>query len=389
VDIHLLHCSGVKAICMMSMLRDQNVELLGKETQMPLLELLEETRDFKSTLASDKIYGILGLAKDCESVDVDYTIDGSMVFQKFAVDHLMQGDSLDILYHCVHPTIPSELHLPSWVPDWSTRGHVEPFLIRGLKANASLDAKPKLKLNPNGKILHITGKILDKIAIIEEFRPIPSITDNRKADAEKGFQTPEEKIEARTAAFKEKARKWVQNVLDIVYPNKVIAIELLEDLWLELWRIFMCNRTRDNSVPDPSCRFGFDIYMEAVFSGKTATTVLREWKESQAAKDKEEGTQNMLDESIYDATLERFQGANSKWCYNRRFFKSEAGRFGWTVDGVRAGDEICVLYGGEYPFVLRPDGNGCHTIVGDSYTHGLMEGEAMDESFPVCEFSLK
>lgn len=389
MDILLLHCHGVKAICMMSMLRDQKVGISGEATQMPLLELLEETRDFKSTLASDKIYAILGLAKDRESVNVDYTIDSSMVFQNLAVDHLIKGGSINILYHCVHPSIPSELHLPSWVPDWTTRGDVEPFLIRGLKANATLYEKPRLRLSQNGKILHITGKILDKIAIIEELRPIPCVSDNRKADAEKGFQTPEEKTDARTAAFKEKTRKWVQNLLDIVYPNKVIAIELLEDLWLELWRTCMCNRTRDNIVPDPSCRFGFDIYMEAVLSGKTATTVLREWKESQAAKDQEEGTQNSLDESIYDATLERFQGANSKWCYNRRFFKSEAGRFGWTVDGAGAGDEICVLYGGAYPFVLRPDGDGCHTIVGDCYTNGLMEGEAMDEFFPVCELSLK
>ncbi|KAF8860223.1 hypothetical protein BDZ45DRAFT_649084 [Acephala macrosclerotiorum] len=385
VDVTLLHCNGVKAICIMNMLREEKAGLPGAANRMPLLELLEETRDFKSTLACDKIYGILGLTKDFESVDVDYATDSPVIFQRLALAHLMKGESIDILYHCVPPSVPSELHLPSWVPDWTTRGHVEPFLIRRLKANATLDSKPKLRLDENGKILHITGKILDKIAIIEEFRPIPSVTDSRAADAEKGFQTPEAKLEARTDAFKEKVRIWGQNVLDIVFPDKVGSPELFENLW----RTFMCNRTRDSSVPDSSCKFGFDIFMEAVLSCRTATSVLLEWKETQAAKNQEEGVQSPSNNVVYDSAVEHFHGAHSKWCYNRRFFKSEAGRFGWTVDGARVGDEICVLYGGAYPFVLRPDEDGCHTIVGDSYTHGLMEGEAMDESFPVCDFILK
>jgi hypothetical protein len=384
VDVNLLHCNGVKAICIMNMLREEKVRISGEANRMPLLELLEETRDFKSTLACDKIYGILGLTKDRESFDVDYATDSSLVFQRLALTHLMQGESIDILYHCVPPSIPSELHLPSWVPDWTTRGHVEPFLIRGLKANTTLDSKPKLRFGENGKVLHITGKVLDKIATIEEFRPIPSITDNRVADTEKGFQTPEAKMEARTGAFKEKSRIWFQNVIDIVFPTKVLTYEMHENLW----RTFMCNRTRDNNVPDASCAFGFGVFMEAVMSERTYTSVLIEWK-AKAAKNQEEGTERPLNDAIDDAAVERFHGAHSKWCYNRRFFKSEAGRFGWTVDGARAGDEICVLYGGDYPFVLRPDEDGCHAIVGDSYAHGLMEGEAMGDMFSECEFSVK
>jgi hypothetical protein len=368
----------------MNMLREEKVRISGEANRMPLLELLEETRDFKSTLACDKIYGILGLTKDRESFDVDYATDSSLVFQRLALTHLMQGESIDILYHCVPPSIPSELHLPSWVPDWTTRGHVEPFLIRGLKANTTLDSKPKLRFGENGKVLHITGKVLDKIATIEEFRPIPSITDNRVADTEKGFQTPEAKIEARTGAFKEKSRIWFQNVIDIVFPTKVLTYEMHENLW----RTFMCNRTRDNNAPDALCAFGFGVFMEAVMSERTYTSVLIEWN-TKAAKNQEEGIERPLNDAIDDAAVERFHGAHSKWCYNRRFFKSEAGRFGWTVDGARAGDEICILYGGDYPFVLRPDEDGCHTIVGDSYAHGLMEGEAMGDVFSECEFSVK
>ncbi|KAN0114550.1 Heterokaryon incompatibility protein (HET) domain containing protein [Hyaloscypha variabilis] len=387
VDIHLLHCNAVKSICIMNMLRETRVSnpSPGEEAnRMSLLELLEETRDFKSTLPCDKIYGILNLTKDSDSVDVDYTTDSSATFQTLAQTQLLKGESINILYHCITPSTPSTLSLPSWVPDWTTRGHVEPFLIRGLEAHATLNSTPLLHLSNNNKTLHITGKRLDKISIIEEYRPIPSMTSTRVADAAKGFQTPSEKTEARTTAFKEKSRIWVQNVLDIVFPDKEnIDQEVME----RLWRTFMCNRTRENAVPGPECRFGFEVYMEAALSVRTSTSVLAEWKANAVAK----GDVSEEEGKMYDKAVETFHGANAKWCYNRRFFKTENGRFGWTVDGARVGDEICVLFEGDYPFVLRKEGDddACYTIVGDAYVHGVMEGEGMEEDFPVHEFAIK
>lgn len=382
VDIHLIHCPGIKAICIMNQLREGKVGT--RSYQMPLIELLEETREFKSTLASDKIYGILNLTKGYESFDVDYGTESAVVFQRLAEKHLIERNSTDILYHCVLPAHPSELDLPSWVPDWTSPGHVEPFIRRGLLAHATLSSVPKLHLSQDSKVLHITGKRLDKIAVVEETRPIPSVTDQRVAEAGKGFQTPEQKVEARSEAFKERSRRWHQGIIDIVFPSREFEPEMLE----QLWRTFMCNRTRDNAVPEGTCQVGFDIEMAAVFSGRTATRVLVEKKE-QNQREREEGVEGVLSDEVCGEAVERFRGANAKWCYNRRFFMTEAGRLGWTVDGARVGDEICVLYGGAYPFVLRPDGDGRHTIVGDSYTHGLMEGEAMDESFLECEFAIK
>jgi len=40
---------------------------------------------------------------------------------------------------------------------------------------------------------------------------------------------------------------------------------------------------------------------------------------------------------------------------------------------ARAGDAVCVLLGGETPFVLRPEKGGTYSFVGEAYVHGLME----------------
>lgn len=53
-----------------------------------------------------------------------------------------------------------------------------------------------------------------------------------------------------------------------------------------------------------------------------------------------------------------------------------------------AGDEICIFYGGDAPFCLRPDGSGRHEIIGDGYLHGFMDGEVMDADIEEWDFHL-
>jgi len=47
-----------------------------------------------------------------------------------------------------------------------------------------------------------------------------------------------------------------------------------------------------------------------------------------------------------------------------------------------------VLYGVETPFVLRPVEGAKHTIVGDCYLHGMMDGEALNYGYAKQEFQI-
>ena len=51
-------------------------------------------------------------------------------------------------------------------------------------------------------------------------------------------------------------------------------------------------------------------------------------------------------------------------------------RLGWVPGTARAGDRICLLKGAKCPFVLRSRDDGFYTVIGDSYIHGIMHGEA-------------
>lgn len=69
---------------------------------------------------------------------------------------------------------------------------------------------------------------------------------------------------------------------------------------------------------------------------------------------------------------------------NRKFAVTKQGHFVMAPPTVRRGDLLCVLFGGETPYVLRRlSGNGesgqaLYQFVGEAYTYGLMKGEAME-----------
>ena len=65
-------------------------------------------------------------------------------------------------------------------------------------------------------------------------------------------------------------------------------------------------------------------------------------------------------------------------CDFRRLFTTSKGYIGLGPSTLREGDLVCVLFGGIVPFTLRQE-DGVYRLIGESYVHGLMHGEAIEE----------
>lgn len=61
---------------------------------------------------------------------------------------------------------------------------------------------------------------------------------------------------------------------------------------------------------------------------------------------------------------------------------------GTGPEGLRVGDLVCVLYGGDVPFILHPDGQGHYKLIGECYVSGIMQGEALNMGLEEREFLL-
>ena len=77
--------------------------------------------------------------------------------------------------------------------------------------------------------------------------------------------------------------------------------------------------------------------------------------------------------------------------HGTRLFTTDnsAAWLGTGLGGTRVGDVVCVLSGGDVPFILRQVGNkGEYKLIGECYVAGIMHGEALDMGLEEREFRL-
>jgi len=59
---------------------------------------------------------------------------------------------------------------------------------------------------------------------------------------------------------------------------------------------------------------------------------------------------------------------------------SEKGYLGLAPMGTQEGDAMCIVPGASVPFILRKDQEpNLSTMVGESYVHGVMDGELVKD----------
>ncbi|KAH8595305.1 hypothetical protein B0O99DRAFT_622573 [Bisporella sp. PMI_857] len=74
----------------------------------------------------------------------------------------------------------------------------------------------------------------------------------------------------------------------------------------------------------------------------------------------------------------RVEQAVSYMRYNCKFFITQQGYIGRGPPSLQPGDQVCILFGGRVPFILRKDKEAEEfQLVGEAYVHGIMKGEAM------------
>lgn len=79
--------------------------------------------------------------------------------------------------------------------------------------------------------------------------------------------------------------------------------------------------------------------------------------------------------------------------YKRRQFMTDNGYIGIGPAAMQSGDRVFVLFGGSLPYILRDtDTQGLYRVVGESYVHGIMYGEVIqqwrEDKYEKCQLTL-
>ena len=86
------------------------------------------------------------------------------------------------------------------------------------------------------------------------------------------------------------------------------------------------------------------------------------------------------DSAGHEACTRPFNDAAIVHCLYRSFIVTERGYLGLGRNSTQPDDVVCVLRGGNVPFILRKKGDGYYELVGEAYVHGIMDGSFVRKS---------
>jgi hypothetical protein len=137
-----------------------------------LLKTLPDLRSKKCTDPRDRIFSLYGLCCAVPQPLPDYTLTTSEVYLRFTVDAIRTTRSLNILSEIEARSNSSEMHLPSWVPDWNVIIGRYSFRRKNFLNTCGLPSIPDnlrvadISTLPNSNILHLAGIIFDEIVYV-------------------------------------------------------------------------------------------------------------------------------------------------------------------------------------------------------------------------------
>jgi hypothetical protein len=376
-----------------------------------LLTLLEGTRDFKATDPRDKIFAILGISDEglepilgymhetglelsryfrrlrrvatgiANRVDAlapeinlwrhpalkpDYNKELVALYRDMTRFLIRKNPSLlDVLSHVQHVDDPAESFFPSWVPRWfqprsvSVLGGNRMFSAGCCNGHFALvhDNPLREPLKPDS--LQLDGFKVDKVQKVSEIMGF-GLHDTIPAEAiwNQIFDVP---------LFPRSNRMYRNgDLLDVAFCMTLMAspigVAITED-----FDIFCNMLSKDLSK--------FLSKFE-----QRAKAVIAPYLLSNSDSNQSSHSATLQSSQPTDGNASRFIKASKIFSCNRRFYLTQSGYMGIGPMMMRPGDEVCVLFGGRAPYILRPMVQGYHVFVGETYLcdQNIMWGKAAE-----------
>ncbi|KAI1126731.1 heterokaryon incompatibility protein-domain-containing protein [Nemania abortiva] len=332
--------------------RSQNIEVLPA---------LSEFSEWASSDPRDIVFGVYGLISDDsmgkDALKPDYTLTTAEVYSRVAIYLLQQSRVLDILSLATRPVkgfVKSEKRwLPSWIPDWrdSQRFGVEMFyrsvaffgVGSHIISDAMYDASLGLQATPIGPYndnqeLYLDGIHVDSIEDIGE--PFMESTDS---------------------VVRETLLQWKRIAgLPGEYCYQYTGQQVRE----AFWRTILMDE-----------KHNWFAQVGKGYNGEESKDTLQ-----RARILPDEAKIDYLPQfpplGIDDLKSIKIAGKLGP-ILQRRFFKTAKGLFGLAPASARKGDHVVVLFGGKVPFIMRDF--GLYQLIGESYVHGIMDGEVIHQ----------
>ena len=310
-----------------------------------LFPLLDGMRNRLATDPRDKVFALLNIACDVKGSDLkaDYRKSHAEVYAMTAKWLLRREKGLAFLSLVEKKDKPD---LISWIPDFRYKDtmnflHQPTQVWRGSRRIYNASGSTKAKVLDEESIFQLTVRGVFVGTIVDRTEP-PGNLLNNVALGSRVLDGGDWHSFAKTCA------------INAIYPPTGEPIDLAYHrlrIWDQLPGEGFHRRER-KSPPTQIAQPGFISYNVA--------------------------TDGLVHGASGDIAMSILRGTTRK-----RMFKTDTGYMGLAHRSVDVGDKIYVLMGGEMPYVMRPFGGKFFGFGGESYVHGIMDGEMLATSMAV------
>jgi hypothetical protein len=318
--------------------------------EIPLSLMVEYTLTRSATDPRDKIYAILGLINCGPKVSPDYSLSCKKVYTAAFRAMLEYFGDLRVYNYLQDSHLDREKELPSWVPDFMalTTGTIQGItFVKGSSRNDPIGSR--------------SVSLLYSAASVRPVKLTKSRIEFQKDDSRlvlKGIPVDKVNVVGKVAAGR----------LDMMPKRSKASQKSFKDIIIQ-WRSLI-DESNVSYITGGS-------FKEAFWRTVTLDCKVIEYHEGLTLRDNPRDRTRRLDradegvpprspeseEKLIEALDKQAAWAEGAQC-SRRFFTTEKGYMGIGPPVAQNGDIICVLFGGEVPYVLRPVGNGRYTMVG-------------------------
>lgn len=356
---------------------------------MTILPLLWQFRSRKSSDPRDKVYSLLSMVKSWgprPQIAPDYTLPPEQLYRTIVRELIRITSKLSVLMGTL--TKPGGLaNLPSWVPDWTVQptSFEQDRLVRADLYGASADHPPAVKYFGD-KFLESQGLIVTKISTVGEVMP-PHLGDLELKVFRQWYRLAglhRDPHVAYVAGGTAIEAYWRTLCLDSLFKAEAGPLGICKRKFVrappdygssyESWVRKAGSRIQAQESKGSGDGDGFrDVGPMAVATERPPPELESYWILLQNGPlVRPPNLSAAIDHAIRSATA------------HRRFFITDKGYVGLGPPNLKPGGEVCILFGGPTPFIIRSTGNQtvcrfgpkpCYELIGDCYVDGLMDGQ--------------
>lgn len=337
---------------------------------------------FHATEPKDRIFALQGITEEAShsSLPIDYDLEVPKVLMNTARYFLQTPQSLEILQLAGIGWERDRHNMPSWVVDWTM---TRPFYVLQYSNvdnsptafKASTQIRPHVHHDRDKFSLEMKGVLFDEIDEVGE--------TIRSFDFFSHHDDP--------ADLRDINRMWVswfRRAEDIAQRRVPDPYHTGQRRLEAFWRTMMGDK--DTSRPaSPEHYFHYidfkALCLKKVLEGTSTEREILTESERRFLRDREKDPRP-LDRALIGGWA--FSNAVGSACNDRRFAVTRKGYMAMAPLLTEPGDIVCLIFGADVPFILRKiplqqsreryDERQCYALVGESFVHGIMDGEGLE-----------